>query len=245
MIAEGLKAGDLEGIVEKRFSVDQYKSKMGEDRDVCVVTFTCTTEAGAKDLESFAEKGYKKVLDADATPGTMEDGKYKVFIEFPRDEKLDLYMGEFLEDLKKLTNIENFEFTYHKNSKPFEASRSNLADVLPRTPIAYSQKINQLQLGEVKNFFDKYSMMEFNLDKNIIDVKKNGSQETLKFELHAFGGTPAVLRESKAFKIDSESMSEVIHLTKYFGPYNITKTVEDKFVFSKEGQSAVISKYKW
>jgi hypothetical protein len=88
-------------------------------------------------------------------------------------------------------------------------------------------------------------MMEFNLDKNIIDIKKNGSQETLKFELHAFGGTPAVLRESKAFKIDSDSMSEVMHLTKYFGPYNITKTVEDKFVFSKEGQSAVISKYKW
>ena len=84
MIAEGLKAGDLEGIVEKRFSVDQYKSKMGEDRDVCVVTFTCTTEAGAKDLESFAEKGYKKILDADATPGTMEDGKYKVFIELWR-----------------------------------------------------------------------------------------------------------------------------------------------------------------
>ena len=38
MIAEGLKAGDLEGIVEKQFSVDQYKSKMGEDQDVCVVS---------------------------------------------------------------------------------------------------------------------------------------------------------------------------------------------------------------
>jgi hypothetical protein len=75
MIAEGLKAGDLEGIVEKQFSVDQYKSKMGEDQDVCVVSFVCNSQAGAKDLESFAEKGYKKVLDADATPGTMQDGK--------------------------------------------------------------------------------------------------------------------------------------------------------------------------
>ena len=55
----------------------------------------------------------KQVLDADATPGTMSDGKYRVFIEFPRDEKLDLYIGEFLEDLKKLANIEVFEFTYH------------------------------------------------------------------------------------------------------------------------------------
>ena len=40
MITEGLKAGDLEGIVEKTFSVDQFKSKMGEDQDVCVLTFS-------------------------------------------------------------------------------------------------------------------------------------------------------------------------------------------------------------
>jgi len=244
-IQEGLKAGDLEGIVERRFSVDEYKSKMGEDRDVCVVTFVCNSHTGAKDLEHFAEKGYKKVLDADATPGTMADGKYRVFIEFPRDEKLDLYLGEFLEDLKKLTGIEHFEFTYHKSTVPFEASRQNLADVLPRTPIAYSQKINALQLGETKNFFDKYNMMEFKLDNNIISVKKTGSQDTLKFELHAYGNTPAILKEVRAFKIDADAMSEVIHLTKFFGPYNITKTNEDRFVFSKGGHSALVSKYKW
>jgi len=32
-IEEGLRAGDLEGTIEKRFSVDQYKSKMGEDKE--------------------------------------------------------------------------------------------------------------------------------------------------------------------------------------------------------------------
>ena len=88
MINEGLRAGDLDGIVEKRFSVDQYKSKMGEDKDVMVLGFTCNSQAGAKDLESFAEKGYKNILDADATPGTMEDGKYKVFVEMPREENV-------------------------------------------------------------------------------------------------------------------------------------------------------------
>ena len=245
MISEGLKAGDLEGIVEKRFSVDQFKSKMGEDKDVCVLTFTCSTQAGAKDLESFAEKGYKKVLDADATPGTMQDGKYKVFVEFPRDEKLDLYMGEFLEDLKKLTNIDTFEFTYHKSTVPFEASRSNLADVLPRTPQAYNQKINALKLGEVKNFFDKYNMMEFKLDNNIITIKKQNDQSQLQFELHAYGDTSSVIKEVKAFKIDQDSMSEVMHLTKYFGPYNITKTNENRFIFSKGGHTCLVSKYKW
>jgi hypothetical protein len=242
---EGLKAGDLDGIVSSTFSVDQYKSKMGEDRNICVLAFTCSGAAGAKDLEKFAEKGYSKILDADATPGTMPDGKHRVFIELPREEKLDQYIAEFLDDLKMLTNIKTFNFTYHKNSKPFVADRKNLADVLPRTPIAYAQKIQMLQLGEVKNFFDKFNMMEFKLDNNIITVKKSGIKEELKFKLESFGKTDLILKESKAFLIDEKSMAECIYLTKYFGPYNITKTMENKFIFSKAGESAMVSKYKW
>ena len=86
--------------------------------------------------------------------------------------------------------------------------------------------------------------MEFKLDNNIISVKKQGG-EKLKFELHAFGDTKMVMKEIKAFKIDESAMSECMFLTKYFGPYNITKTYEDKFVFSKNGESALVSKYKW
>ena len=244
-IKEGLKAGDLEDVVSKRFSVDQYKSKMGDDRNIMVLAFTVDGLEPAKDLERFAETGYKEVLDADATPGTMADGKHKVFIEFARVEKVNQHIHDFLEDLKKLTNIESFEFTYHKRTVPFEASAKNLADVLPRTPIAYTQKIQGLRLGDAKDFFDKYHMMEFKLDNNIISVKKNGTQESLKFQLHTFGDTPMVMKEVKAFKIDEASMSECMFLTKYFGPYHITKTYEDKFIFSKQNESILLSKYKW
>ena len=243
-INEGLKAGDLEGVVSKRFSVDQYKSKMGDDRNIMVLAFVVDSLAPAKDLERFAETGYKEVLDADATPGTMADGKHRVFVEFSRQEGVDKHIYKFLDDLKKLTNIDTFEFTYHKRSNPFEASAANLANILPLTPIAYSQKVNSLKLGEVKDFFDKFNMMEFKLDNNIIEIKKQGA-DNLKFELHAFGNTKQVMNETKAFKIDESAMSECMWLTKYFGPYNITKTYEDRFIFSKGGESALISKYKW
>jgi len=241
---EGLKAGDLEGVVSKTFSVDQYKSKMGDDRNIMVLAFVVDGLAPAKDLERFAETGYKEIMDADATPGTLEDGKHKVFVEFARVEQVDQHIFKFLEDLKKLTNIEMFQFTYHKRDVPFEASAKNLADVLPRTPIAYTQKVNSLRLGEVKDFFDKFNMMEFKLDNNIVDIKKQNA-ETLKFELHAFGDTQMIINEVKAFKIDQEAMSECIYLTKYFGPYQITKTTEDRFIFSKEGESALLSKNGW
>ena len=244
-VKEGLKAGDLEGVVNKRFSVDQYKSKMGDDRNIMVLAFTVDGLAPAKDLERFAETGYKEVLDADATPGTVMDGKHRVFIEFARVEKVDQHITKFLEDLKKLTNIDIFEFTYHKRSVPFEASAKNLADVLPRTPIAYTKKVNSLRLGEVKDFFDKFAMMEFKLDNNIISIKKQGTKDTLKFELHSYGESQMILKEVKAFTIDQDAMAECIHLTKYFGPYNITKTTEDRFVFSKGQNSVLLSKYKW
>lgn len=242
---EGLKAGDLEGVVNRRFSVDQYKSKMGDDRNIMVLAFTVDSLAPAKDLERFAETGYKSVLDADATPGTMADGKHRVFIEFARTEGVDREIKKFLDDLVLVTNEKNgFEFTYHKRTVPFEASAKNLADILPLTPIAYSQKINSLKLGEVKDFFDKFNMMEFKLDNNIIEIQKRGS-DTLKFELHAFGDTRQIMKEIKAFKLDESAMSECMYLTKYFGPYNITKTSEDRFIFSKNGDSALLSKHRW
>jgi len=241
LVNEGLKAGDLEGIVSKRFSVDQFKSKMGEDRNIMVLAFSVEGQAAAKDLERFAETGYKEVLDADATPGSLEDGKHRVFVEFARVEQVDQHIRKFLDDLSKLTNIETFEFTYHKRSVPFEASAKNLADILPRTPIAYTQKVNQLKLGEVKDFFDKFNMMEFKLDNNVISIKKQNADK-LKFELHAFGKTNMVMNEVKAFKLDESAMSECLFLTKYFGPYNITKTSEDRLLFSKDGDSALLSR---
>jgi hypothetical protein len=245
LVNEGLKAGDLDGVVSKRFSVDQFKSKMGEDRNIMVLAFTVDGMAPAKDLERFAETGYKEVLDADATPGTLEDGKHRVFVEFARVEAVDQHIRKFLDDLKKLTNIETFEFTYHKNSTPFEASAKNLADTLPRTPEAYTQKINGMKLEETQTFFDRFQMMDFKLDNNIVSIKKQGSHETLKFELHAFGSTNLIMNEIKAFKLDESAMSECMYLTKYFGPYQITKTTEDRFIFSKNGQSALMSKAGW
>ena len=244
LVNEGLKAGDLDGVVSKRFSVDQFKSKMGDDKNIMVLAFTVDGMAPAKDLERFAETGYKEVLDADATPGTLEDGKHRVFVEFARVESVDQHIRKFLDDLKKLTNIEAFEFTYHKRTVPFEASAKNLADVLPRTPEAYNQKINSLKLGEIKDFFDRFQMMEFKLDNNIVQIKKQNA-DTLKFELHAFGSTNLIMNEVKAFKLDESAMSECMYLTKYFGPYQITKTTEDRFIFSKGGESALLSKSGW
>ena len=245
LVNEGLKAGDLEGVVEKRFSVDQFKSKMGDDKNILVLSFVVDGQAPARDLERFAEVGYKSVLDADATPGTLEDGKHRVFIEFARTPEVVGQIIAFLEDLKKLTNIDEFEYTYHKSENPSVVSLSTLGEAIPTTPEAYEQRVNEMVVDEAKNFFDKYDMMECKISENVMTVRKTGAGQDLKFEIHKFGPTNEIMKEAKAFKIDMDSIAECTHLTKYFGPYGITKTNENQFIFTKGNQSALLSKRDW
>ena len=167
-IYEGLKAGDLEGVVSPRFSIDQYKSKMGDDKNILVLGFVVDGQAPAKDLEKFAEVGYNSILDADATPGTLEDGKHRVFVEFARKPEVIKQIAGFLEDLKKLTNIEEFEYTYHKGVNPTMVSAGTMEETIPTTPEAYEQRVNEMKVSEARKFFDLYDMMECKISENII-----------------------------------------------------------------------------
>ena len=103
---------------------------------------------------------------------------------------------------------------------------------------------NGMKLESTQTFFDKFQMMDCKLDNNIVEIKKRNA-DTLKFELHAFGNTNLIMNEIKAFRIDESAMAECMFLTKYFGPYQITKTTEDRFIFSKGGESALLSKSGW
>ena len=61
----GLRAGDLHDLVKPVFEVDSYKSKMGNDENIVVVSFGVMEQQAAKDLVDFIEKGYNFVLDAE------------------------------------------------------------------------------------------------------------------------------------------------------------------------------------
>ena len=60
----GLKSGDLNNLVYRIFEIDSYKSKMGSDADITVLSFTVYQKQPAVDLVNFIEKGYSFVLDA-------------------------------------------------------------------------------------------------------------------------------------------------------------------------------------
>ena len=66
---ESLRSGDLKNYVSEIFTVDQYKSKMGEDSDVIVLGFHVREKEPAIDMMEFIEKGYNFILDADMSAG--------------------------------------------------------------------------------------------------------------------------------------------------------------------------------
>ena len=110
----GLRAGDLKNLLDNVFEVDNYKSKMGDDEDIVVVSFSVQEQNAAKDLVEFIEKSYDFVLDADSTVSEVDEGRYKVFVELERDRSVQEHIMEMLYGITQLSEVEGFKFRYHK-----------------------------------------------------------------------------------------------------------------------------------
>ncbi len=139
-----LYADDLNAMIKSRITVDEYKSKMGDDEDMIVVAFQAMDREPAWDLMNFLEKGYPFILDADVSPGEMEDGLYIIFVEFERTEKFPEQLLKVVEDVMKLTEhkkLTDWSFKYYKYSKALELTEENLRK-MPLNSRDYLAKIN-------------------------------------------------------------------------------------------------------
>lgn len=144
---ENLEHGDLKRLIHTELHIDEYKSKMGDDADVCVISFKVAGKEPSADLVSFIEKGYDFVLDADVSSGEKEGGDYLVFVELDRTPQLPSQIMEMMNDLMNLTEqtLEDWRVRYRKSVTDFELTKENLESTIPLTPEEYTQKYNQDQ----------------------------------------------------------------------------------------------------
>ena len=142
LLRENLEQGDLKRLIHNELHIDQYKSKMGTDEDVCVISFKVAGKEPSADLVGFIEKGYDFVLDADVSSGEKEGGDYLVFVELERSEKLPAQIMEIMDDLMNLTEqkIEDWRVRYYKSATDIELSGESLVDLIPTTPEEYDAK---------------------------------------------------------------------------------------------------------
>ena len=142
LLRENLEQGDLKRLIHNELHIDQYKSKMGTDEDVCVISFKVSGKEPSADLVSFIEKGYDFVLDADVSSGEKEGGDYLVFVELERSEKLPTQIIEIMDDLMNLTEqkLEDWRVRYYKSTADNDLTEESLANIIPLTPEAYDAK---------------------------------------------------------------------------------------------------------
>jgi hypothetical protein len=237
IINEGLRPFDLENLVKPILEVDTYRSKMGDDQDVCVISFQVTDRMPAKDLMEFIEKGFNSVLDADVSAGENSKGEYHVFVELSRTPRLPAQIDELLYGVKKLTNIKEWKFKYHKSSKVYEVSENNLKTIIPLSPNLYEEKMKRFQVEEIKEFFNKTLMDDLNLDNNIITIHKPFDQ---KIKLRWLKDDTQSILEA-APSMDETSTAEIFWLTKVLGDYDITK-FGDKLLFTSSDKTMLLQR---
>lgn len=230
---ESLLAGDLRMLVNHIFEVDSYASKMGSDKDIVVLSFTVEEKEPALDLVNFVERGYDFVLDADATPGELNDGRYKVFVEIERNNRISEQIIEVLDGVGKLAAIEGFKFRYHKSFRSLDATEDALRETVPHSKDDYDQKLRESQVNNYVDFFSRSFLETVDADNNTITFKKPFSGPvTMKVE--TFGPAKEVYESIEGrIMLESKDMAEVMFLTKYIGNYNITK-VGRYFVFEND-----------
>ena len=239
MINESLRENDLRNFVKKVFEIDSYSSKIGDDEDIIVLSFTVDSEDPAKDLETFIEMGYPFVLDADVSSGETDDGTYKVYAEIERSRHAPEQIIALLGGIEKLTGINDFKFRYFKSFKSQDATEENLKRAVPLDKDAYNTVTKTQQLENFSNFFsNSYSDSVTMLDESIKFTRI--WKEPLKFDVIISGPTPVVYDSIKGpIMIESKDIAEVIYLTKSIGNYNITK-IGSTFIFENQGWAVAL-----
>ena len=241
-LCEGLRPLDLADLVSPLLEVDTYKSKMGEDRDVCVVTFKVVDRAPAKDLMEFIEKGFDFVLDSDVSSGENNLGEYFVFVEIERSAKLTEQIKEITYGVRRLTGIADWQFRYHKSAKIHELTSESIKKNIPLSSPDYDGLLRKIKTNEVKQFFTKTLMDDFTLsDDNIITIHKPYNQK-IQFQLVNEGDSEQVLENIEgSLSLDNNAMGEIFWLTKVLGNYNINK-IGDAFVFENGNKSMILKR---
>lgn len=150
-IIEGAEFGDLARMVEPLVTIDEFRSKMGEDKDIVVLGFNIFGKEPADDLVSFIEKSYDWVLDADISSGETSDGNYIVFVELQRASDAPKHVFSMITDMLNLTDqkIKDWSFTYFKDPTIFPLTPENLSSKIITSSKEYDVK-SDTTLGEAR-----------------------------------------------------------------------------------------------
>jgi hypothetical protein len=236
-----LKSGDLKDLIYGVFEIDSYQSKMGSDSDIVVLSFTVSEKAPAEDLVEFIEKGYSFVLDADVSSGEQDDGMYMVFVEIERDANVPDQILELMDGISKLSDKNNYRFRYYKSFKSVPLTKETLESTIPLDTDSYNKIVNESNMNNFKNFFNRSYLESIDLEPNDELIIKKAYADPIGFKIKDFGSSTKI-NESISEKINVNDFAEILFLTKYIGDYNVTKYGKNTLTFENKGYTLVLER---
>jgi hypothetical protein len=148
-----LEKNDLARLVHNELHIDDFQSKLGDNKDVIVVSFKVAGKEPAADIGGFVEKGYDWILDADVSAGEMSDGDYIVFVEIPRDQDAPENIIAMMSDLMNLTDqdLDDWRVRYYHGLEDHPLNKETLAKIIPLTPEDYERAYGHKEIDQLKN----------------------------------------------------------------------------------------------
>jgi hypothetical protein len=142
---ESLENGDLNRLVDPRVTIDEYKSKMGTDEEIVVISFRVHGKSPSLDLVNFFEKSYEEIIDADVSSGEVFDDLYIVFVELERNPEIHGLIIQMFDDLENLTDVDEWDVEYFKPRKKISLDIESLKSVIPSTPTEYKNATKKIK----------------------------------------------------------------------------------------------------
>lgn len=231
LINEGLKKGDLEGMVLPMMSIDEFSSKI-DDRTVIVVAFYSFEEDPAHDLSNFIERSPTQVLDTDVSPAPSKEGYYVTFVEFKRTSQFPQRLIAILKEVTNLTNITNWQFTSFRlpKGKVLPVNNENLAKWVDLKPKAATDK------ERLQEFLQASSLSDFELAEQSLTLLREGTVANYQFAGFEFeqDDTPSWSTQAAAHALRLSRMLD--------GPYQVHPFEQHLIVENTETNTILVLK---
>jgi hypothetical protein len=177
----------LKGTIIDKISIDEFKPKSGVTEEVAVVAFYAIDDEPAQDLNTYIQRGYIDVIDAEVSPNPDVNGHYVVFVEIERNtDFLELFL-RLVRDIENVTGAVEWQITPYSADHAFGIddpdlvqhltfgnvtesikrflAPSDLPIVLEKNNVNFGQVKGDLKdFGHVNRIMEKYSLEEAAID---------------------------------------------------------------------------------
>lgn len=228
MINEGLKEGDLDGLVLNIISIDEYESKI--DDSAIVIGFYVSYKDPANDLNKFIQKTNANIIDTDVSPAPTEDGFYIVFVELEKDKELVKNILTLVSNINNLVNIDDWKFNIYGKKGDIDFNEDNLKKYI-------TIDLKQTQIKE-ENIIDKEKLYDFfkdsvldnlSINENIVTFNKNGKSMYMEYidfgNIETIRNKSYIVNENIIYDFNTSSISNMFQ--KYIGKQWIVETIGD------------------